>query len=185
MVAPPVAWFTTAAITPLDCNSKEYVYHPMACHPCIDVSRGKRGKSSDALGSLSIGSLQLVSSGRIDFSQRHYPVDRSRHPRELGWCRPQASLPRSWPTPELRIPTAAAQTRIVSKVRIRLDSGKSVRSFKGIICVDISEFESSHPMARCRLSSLNLIASYDEAILKQIKGPMPDTRPTSSDRSPC
>jgi hypothetical protein len=26
-----------------------------------------------------------------------------------------ASLPRSWPTPELRIPNAAAQTRIVSK----------------------------------------------------------------------
>src|SRR3989454_2200014 len=44
--------------------------------------------------------------------------------------------------PELRIPNAAAQTRIVSKARIRLDSCKSVRSFKGIICVDISEFES-------------------------------------------
>jgi hypothetical protein len=29
--------------------------------------------------------------------------------------------------------------------RIRPDSRKSVRSFKGIICVDISEFESSHP----------------------------------------
>jgi hypothetical protein len=41
--------------------------------------------------------------------------------------------------PELRIPNAAAQTRIVSKARIRLDSGKSVRSFKGIICADISE----------------------------------------------
>src|SRR5258708_4165153 len=26
----------------------------------------------------------------------------------------QASLPRSWPTPELRIPNAAAQTRVVS-----------------------------------------------------------------------
>src|SRR6516164_1271535 len=57
----------------------------------------------------------------------------------------QASLPRSWPTPELRIPNAAAQTRIVSKARIRLDSRKSVRSFKGIICVDISEFESYMP----------------------------------------
>jgi hypothetical protein len=31
----------------------------------------------------------------------------------------------------------------VSKARIRLDSRKSVRSFKEIICVDISEFESS------------------------------------------
>src|SRR6516225_9198653 len=40
---------------------------------------------------------------------------------------------------------AAAQTRIVSKARIRLDSRKSVRSFKGIICVDISEFESYMP----------------------------------------
>jgi hypothetical protein len=42
-------------------------------------------------------------------------------------------------------PTVAAQTRIVSKARIRLDSRKSVRSFKGIICVDISEFESYMP----------------------------------------
>ena len=42
-------------------------------------------------------------------------------------------------------PKRAAQTRIVSKARIRLDSRKSVRSFKGIICVDISEFESCMP----------------------------------------
>src|SRR2546426_5539624 len=65
------------------------------------------------------------------------------NPRELGWCRPrkQASPPRSWPRPELRIPNAAAQTRIVSKARIRLDFCKSVRSFKGIICQDIFEFE--------------------------------------------
>src|SRR6478672_9140921 len=62
----------------------------------------------------------------------------------------QASLPRSWPTPELRIPNAAAQTRIVSKARIRLDSRKSVRSFKGIICVDISEFESYMPQLSVR-----------------------------------
>ena len=34
---------------------------------------------------------------------------------------------------------AAAQTRIVSKARIRLDSRKSTRLFKGIICDDISE----------------------------------------------
>jgi hypothetical protein len=44
-----------------------------------------------------------------------------------------------------RIPNAAAQTQIVSKARIGLDSRKSMRSFKEIICVDISEFESSHP----------------------------------------
>ena len=40
-------------------------------------------------------------------------------------------------------PSGAAQTRIVSAARIRLDPRKSVRSFKGIICGDISEFESS------------------------------------------
>jgi hypothetical protein len=34
------------------------------------------------------------------------------------------------PSPELRIPGAAAQTRVVSKARIRLDSRKSVQSFK-------------------------------------------------------
>ena len=42
--------------------------------------------------------------------------------------------------PELRIPNAAAQTRVVSLAGIRLDSRQSMRSFKEIICVDISEF---------------------------------------------
>jgi hypothetical protein len=51
---------------------------------------------------------------------------------------------RSWHRLELRLPNAAAQTRIVSVARIRLDSRKSVRPFKGIICADISEFESYH-----------------------------------------
>jgi hypothetical protein len=39
-------------------------------------------------------------------------------------------------------PQRRSSTRIVSVARIRLDSRKSVRSFKGIICGDISEFES-------------------------------------------
>src|SRR5262245_28377134 len=47
--------------------------------------------------------------------------------------------------PELRIPGAAAQTRMVSVARIRLVSRKSMRLFKGIICDDISEFESHMP----------------------------------------
>jgi hypothetical protein len=46
------------------------------------------------------------------------------------------------PGPELRIPGTAAQTRMVSVAKIRLDSRKSTRPFKGIICDDISEFES-------------------------------------------
>src|SRR5262249_38710491 len=49
------------------------------------------------------------------------------------------------PSPELRIPGAAAQTRVVSMAGIRLGSWESARSFKGIICVDISEFESHMP----------------------------------------
>jgi hypothetical protein len=46
------------------------------------------------------------------------------------------------PGAELRIPGTGAQTRMVSVARIRLDSRKSTRPFKGIICDDISEFES-------------------------------------------
>jgi len=46
----------------------------------------------------------------------------------------------------LKIPTFLYRFPVtVSKARIRLDSRKSVRSFKGIICVDISEFESYMP----------------------------------------
>src|SRR5262245_48684611 len=48
------------------------------------------------------------------------------------------------PSLELRIPGAAAQTRVVSMAGIRLGSWESARAFKGIICDDISEFESSH-----------------------------------------
>src|SRR5262249_37214860 len=48
------------------------------------------------------------------------------------------------PSPELRIPGAAAQMRVVSLAGIRLGSWESARAFKGIICDDISEFESSH-----------------------------------------
>src|SRR2546429_5102441 len=43
---------------------------------------------------------------------------------------------------QLRIPGPAAKTRIVSVARIRLHFQKSARPFKGIICDDISEFES-------------------------------------------
>jgi hypothetical protein len=54
-------------------------------------------------------------------------------------------LLRSWPRPELHLPGGAAQTRIVSVTRIRLDSRKSARPFKGIFCGDVSEFESYMP----------------------------------------
>src|SRR6266550_4840622 len=47
--------------------------------------------------------------------------------------------------PERHFPSGAAQTRVVSAARIRLDPRKSVRSYKGIIYGDISEFESYMP----------------------------------------
>jgi hypothetical protein len=47
-----------------------------------------------------------------------------------------------WHKARAASPHAAAQTRIISVARIGLDSRKSVRPFKGIICDDISEFES-------------------------------------------
>jgi hypothetical protein len=55
--------------------------------------------------------------------------------------------------PELRITGAAAQTRMVSVARIRLVSRKSTRLFKGIICDDISEFESHMPSHAVGLGS--------------------------------
>ena len=42
-------------------------------------------------------------------------------------------------------PGAAAQTRVVSRVGIQLGSWESARAFKGIICADVSEFESYMP----------------------------------------
>src|SRR5262249_59495137 len=83
----------------------------------------------------------------------HLPIERdrgqfvpSRRRRHDGQrpCRTFLKIPAE-PSPELRIPNAAAQTRVVSLAGIRLDSRKSVRPFKGIICDDISEFESHMP----------------------------------------
>src|SRR5262249_51390626 len=51
------------------------------------------------------------------------------------------------PSPELRIPGAAAQTRVVSMVGIRLGSWESVRAFKGIIA---TTFLSSSPTCPAR-----------------------------------
>ena len=53
------------------------------------------------------------------------------------------------PSPEL-VPGAAAQTRMISVAKIRLDRRKSTRLFKGIICDDISEFESFMPSQAVR-----------------------------------
>src|SRR5438876_11462938 len=47
-------------------------------------------------------------------------------------------------------PSGAAQTRVVSAARIRLDPRKSVRSYKGIIYGGISEFESYMPSQAVR-----------------------------------
>src|SRR5215469_6736203 len=54
------------------------------------------------------------------------------------------------PSPELLIPGAAAQTRVVSLAGIRLGSWESAQAFKGIICADVSEFESYMPSQAVR-----------------------------------
>jgi hypothetical protein len=74
--------------------------------------------------------------------------------------------------PQLGIDNAAAQTRIVSKARIRLDSRKSLRSFKGIICDDISEFESympSHAVGLSQVRSPAIVMHRARWILRRIE----------------
>lgn len=67
--------------------------------------------------------------------------------------------------PELRIPGAAAQTRVVSVAEIRLGSWESARPFKRIICDHISEFESfSIGAGWCQaLSDSSVDPSFDVA----------------------
>ena len=55
-------------------------------------------------------------------------------------CRERLRKIPAEPSPELRIPALQ-----LNMARIRLDSRKSTRLFKGIICDDISEFESHMP----------------------------------------
>jgi hypothetical protein len=64
------------------------------------------------------------------------------------------------PGPELRIPGAAAQTRAVSMAGIRLGPWESARAFKGIICGDISEFESDMPSHAVGLSQVRSPAIF-------------------------
>src|SRR5262249_57171800 len=61
--------------------------------------------------------------------------------------------------PELRTPGAAPQTRMVSVARIRLGSWESARAFKGIICDDVSEFESYMPSHAVGLSASLLVSA--------------------------
>jgi hypothetical protein len=79
-------------------------------------------------------------------------IGRNRGPiRALQRCRSMANvgaerllkIPNS--KPERHFPSGAAQTRMVSVAKIRLDRRKSTRLFKGIICDDVSEFESHMP----------------------------------------
>src|SRR5262249_21441337 len=67
----------------------------------------------------------------------------------------------------------AAQTRIVSVARIRLDSRESERPFKGIICRDISEFESHMPSHAVRsqwaMSAWQQSAALGDALAKLVK----------------
>src|SRR5215471_12531299 len=91
----------------------------------------------------------LIESDRGQF----VPSRRRRHDGQRP-CRTFLKIPAE-PTPELLIPGAAAQTRVVSMAGIRFGSWESARAFKGIICDDISEFESclpSQPVQSLRLT---------------------------------
>src|SRR6516225_6055096 len=70
-------------------------------------------------------------------------------------CRGLAEDSRQHPA-ELRIRGPAAQTRVVSMAGIRLGSWESARAFKGIICHDISEFESHMPSHAVRSPSAKM-----------------------------
>src|SRR4029453_2615390 len=72
-------------------------------------------------------------------------------------CHPRKKTLCDGTRPELRLTTAAAQRRIISVARIRLDPAKSVRPFKGIICADVFEFESHMPSRAVGLSAALLV----------------------------
>jgi hypothetical protein len=66
----------------------------------------------------------------------------------------EAQEPRSWHSVELRNAYAAAQRRIVSEARIRLDSRKSVRPFKGIFATAFLSSSLTCPATQCCLFGL-------------------------------
>ena len=72
----------------------------------------------------------------------------------MASVRPRLLKTPAEPSPELRISAAAAQTRVVSLAGIRLGSWESARAFKGIVCDDISEFESYMPSHAVGLSQV-------------------------------
>ena len=69
------------------------------------------------------------------------------------------------PSPELLNPRRCSSNGVVSVAKIRLDRRKSTRLFKGIICDDISEFEShmpSHAVSLCGLCSRDRVWGLSE-----------------------
>jgi hypothetical protein len=84
--------------------------------------------------------LALLPAHRLLIERDHGQFVPSRRCRMLANVRAKRLLKiPADPSPELRIPGAAAQTRGVSVAEIRLGSWESARAFKGIICDDISE----------------------------------------------
>jgi len=60
----------------------------------------------------------------------------------MAFARPERIVDHSQNQARVRVPGTAAQTRMVSVARTRLEPRQSARPFKRIICDDISEFES-------------------------------------------
>jgi hypothetical protein len=108
-----------------------------------DVSEHSARRMSDATSykildlrhGQQVGPTFAVGSARIA-SRDHSRLSRAVWDTKFG---PGASISRA----RAAYPGAAAQTRVVSLAAIRLGSWESARVFKGIICDDTSEFESS------------------------------------------
>jgi hypothetical protein len=73
--------------------------------------------------------------------------------------------------PRAAYPGAAAQTRVVSMAAIRLGSWESARAFKGIICGDISEFESHMPSHALSLWGLFEVETLPRQAGREKQGP--------------
>jgi hypothetical protein len=95
----------------------------------------------------------------------------------MASVRPRLLKTPAEPSPELRISAAAAQTRVVSLAGIRLGSWESARAFKGIVCDDISEFESYMPSHAVGLSQVRspAIVMHRVALDYDVSGPHSQT----------
>src|SRR5262249_28404621 len=124
--------------------------------PVAETAAGRRG-IADQVAQTAGPAGDRASAGRGD-SLAHTPSAGARgtQRKPLHSFRRDGGPPfefRAETRPELRLRKVAAQPRIVSAAGIQLRSRESARTFKGIICDDVSEFESYMPSHAVVLSA--------------------------------